>query len=93
VPALVYGHLRDADGGFAHLLAQVLEFGFQQRGRRFLDQLLIAPLDGTIPFPQVDVVAFAVPKNLKLNVVRVFDIFFDINPDFPKAFSASLRAV
>ncbi len=48
----VMGHFGDAHGGLAHFFAQVLEFAVDERGGRFLDQLLVAPLDGAIAFAQ-----------------------------------------
>ena len=75
----VIGLLGDADGGFAHLLAQFLEFVLDQRRGRLLDHFLIAALDGTIPLAQVDDVASVVAQDLELDVVGVLDVFLDVN--------------
>ena len=45
----------------------------------FLDNLLVAALDGAIAFAQVDDAALVVAQNLEFDVVRVFDVFLDVN--------------
>jgi len=48
---LVFRGFGGADGGLAHLLAQI---GGQKRGRRLFNELLVATLHGAVAFPQVD---------------------------------------
>ena len=64
----------DGDGRLTHLRAQAR--GQNQR-RRDLDQLLVAALDRTIAFAQVDDVAVAVREDLELDVVRSIEVFFN----------------
>ena len=71
--------LGDAHGGLADFVAQLAKFIFQQRRRRFFDELLVASLHGAITLAQVNDVAFVVAENLGFNVVRVLDEFFDID--------------
>ena len=49
----------NAQRGFTHFFAQLGQIRHQRR-RRFLDELLIASLDGAIPFAEVDDVALRV---------------------------------
>ena len=44
--------LGNAHGGLADFIAQLFELVFQQGRRRFLDQFLVAALDGAIAFAQ-----------------------------------------
>jgi hypothetical protein len=44
--------------------------GRQARRRRFLDELLVAPLDGAVPLPERDHGAVGVAKELHLDVAR-----------------------
>src|SRR2546427_12870410 len=55
-------------------------------GGALFDDFLVAPLDGTIPFPQMNNVAFAITEYLKFDVVGVLDIFFDVNTRIPECF-------
>ena len=63
-----------AGGGFMEGVANRLR---QIRCRRFLKHLLIATLGRTIPFPQGQCLAFAVAKNLHLNMTGLLDVFFN----------------
>src|ERR1051326_1182823 len=45
--------------------------------RAFLDHFLIPPLNRTVAFPQMDDASFAVSHDLKFNVMRIDDEFFD----------------
>src|SRR3954462_11006526 len=76
--ARVFGHFRQTHRRLAHLLAQILKFVFDQRRRRFFDDLLIAALDRTIAFAQMDNVAGSIAYDLKFNVVWVLDELLDI---------------
>ena len=49
----------------------------QQRRRRFLDDLLVAPLDRAFALEQVDDVSVLVAKHLDLDVARVLDELLD----------------
>ena len=70
----------DVDTGLratlAHLIAQVLG---DAGGGRFLDDLLMAALHGTIPFPQMNGITLAVGQHLKLDVAGVFQKFFHVD--------------
>ena len=50
------------------------------RGRRFLDDFLVASLHGAIPLTQRDHLAFAIAKNLHFNMTCLVDIFFQEKP-------------
>lgn len=63
------------DSGFAHLLA---EFFGQYRGGGFFEEFLVASLDGTIAFAEVDDIAVLVAGDLDFDVSRLFDVFFDV---------------
>ncbi len=69
--------------GFSHFLPQLRQFSHQRR-RRFLDEFLVAALDGAIAFAEVNDIAMRVTQNLKLNVPRILDEFFDVNPAVAK---------
>jgi hypothetical protein len=71
--------LGNPDGGLADFVAQLAEFVFEQRRRRFLDQFLVAALDGAIALAQMDDAALVVAENLDFDVMRILDEFFDIN--------------
>ena len=47
--------------------------------RRLLDELLMAPLDGAVPFPEVDDVAVRVREHLDLDVARILDVPLDVD--------------
>ena len=57
---------------------------FDQRRGRFLDNLLVAALDGAIAFAQMDDVALVVAEDLEFDVMRVLDEFLDVNPRIAK---------
>ncbi len=69
---LVADRLGELDRRAAHLLAQLV---VEERRRGFLDDLLVAPLDGAIALAQVDDAAVAVGDDLELDVARVDDSF------------------
>ena len=80
----VAGHLGHANGRFAHLLPQILEFVLDQRRGRFFHDLLVAPLNRAIPFAQMDDVAAGVAQNLEFDMMRVFDVLLDVNAGIAK---------
>jgi hypothetical protein len=47
--------------------------GSEAKGRGFFDDLLMASLDGTVSFPQVDTVPVRVTKNLNFDVAGGFN--------------------
>jgi len=76
----VMGEFGDGQGRLAHLLAQVLEvLPVEERRRRLLDDLLIAPLDGAVALTQVDDVAPGIAEDLELDVVGVLDELLDVD--------------
>src|SRR5207302_1666504 len=62
---LVADRLRCKDSGLTHPLAKL---GADSRGRRLLDDLLVAALDGALALPEVHDVAVAVAEDLDLDV-------------------------
>ena len=81
----VAGLMRNTQGGLTHLLPEIRHLGHQRR-RRFLNQLLIAALDGAIAFAEMNDVAFGVAQNLVLNMARVLDEFLDVHPAIAESF-------
>ena len=79
----VANFLRKSDGGIAHFFAH--RRVHQGRGA-FLDDLLVATLDGAIAFAQMDDVPVGVGDDLKLDVVRVDDEFLDVNVGVSEGF-------
>ncbi len=72
---LVIDRLRQLDRGPAHGLAH----GRRDEGRgRFLEQLLVAALDGAIALADMDDLAVAVGQDLEFDVVRILDQLFEI---------------
>ena len=67
---------RDGHAQFVDVAALVLA---QSRGRRFLDQLLVATLDRAVALAQGHDVALRVTQQLDLDVPRVFDIAFQVH--------------
>ena len=65
--------------------------GIEQRRRRLLDDLLVAPLDRAFPLAQMDAVAVLVAQNLDLDVARVLDELLDEQPVVAKG-GSGLRA-
>ena len=63
----------------------------QERARRLLDDLLVAPLDRALPLEQVDHVAVLVPQHLDLHVPRALDELLDEDPVVAEA-GLGLRA-
>src|SRR5205807_8151120 len=51
----------------------------QVRGRRLLDELLVAPLQGAFTLPEVDDVAVAVAEQLDLDVARPVDVALQVD--------------
>ena len=60
----------------AHFLPQ---FVGHERRRAFFYQFLVAALDGAVAFRQVNHFAVLVAHNLKFDVARFFDVFFDVD--------------
>ena len=52
-------------------------------GRRLLDQLLIAPLDGAVPIAQVDD-PLPVAQDLHLNMAPALDVALQVHPSVPE---------
>src|SRR5207249_3441881 len=82
----VMRHFGNANSGFAHFFAQVFEFVFDEWGRRFFDNLLVAPLNRAVAFAQMDDIAAIVGEDLKLDVVGFFDEFLDVNAGVAERF-------
>ncbi len=53
-------------------------------GRRFFDELLMAPLDRTFTLPQADQVAKGIAQQLELDVPRTLQILLDIDVRIPE---------
>jgi hypothetical protein len=64
------------DCSLAHPVSQL---GGQYSGRRFFDHLLISPLNGTIPFSQMNNIAEMIGQYLKFNMPRSCQVFFHIH--------------
>ncbi len=62
---------------FAHLAAGRF---VEQRRRRFLDHLLIAPLDRTFTLAEINHIAVLVAEHLNFDVAGIDDEFFDEDP-------------
>src|SRR5207244_9018372 len=60
------------------------EFGSHCCRRRFLDDLLMSPLDRTFALEDMKVVAVRVAKNLELDMPRPTNVFFDKHPAVAK---------
>jgi hypothetical protein len=82
----IMGEFGDLDGGLAHFVAELAVLALDQRRRGFFDDLLIAPLDGAVAFAEMDDVALVVREDLKFDVVRVFDEFFDVDTGVAEGF-------
>src|SRR3990172_11318138 len=50
------------------------------RRRRFLDNLLVSPLDGSIPLTHILHIPVMVGEYLNLNMMGIFDIFLYVDP-------------
>ena len=79
--ALVVDRAGRRDGGFAHAAAQ---FGVDGGAWRFLEQLLVAALDGAVPFAQVHHMAVAIGQHLHLHVARPVDEFLHVEAGVAK---------
>jgi len=64
---------REANGGFAHAVAQFLA---DAKGRRFFDDLLVAALDGAVAFTEMQNVAMCIAENLHFDVTDVVERLF-----------------
>ena len=74
--ALVTHRARRLDGHSPHRRA---DFGGNDHRRGFFDHLLVAPLNGTFPFAQVDIVAVPIPQDLDFHVACAFDVLFNVH--------------
>ena len=75
VPApFVIDGLRRTHRGAAHRRAGRL---VHARRGRFLDHLLVAPLERAIALEQMDDIAVAIAEHLHLDMARAFDPFFE----------------
>ena len=85
--AVFVQHLDRAGAAIAHLgndvrckRAYPCAFGFVEAGGwAFLNHLLVAALDRTIAFAQMDRIALAIPEHLHLDVARRLQIAFHID--------------
>ena len=66
--------LGQRDGLRPHRLAGL---GVEERARRLLDHLLVAPLDRAFALAEMDDVAVLVAEHLDLDMARLLDIFLD----------------
>ena len=74
--AAVVDRARGGDGDLAEALAQR---GVDGRGRRLLDQLLVAALDRAVALAEGDDVAVAVGEDLDLDVARVGQVALEVD--------------
>ena len=74
---LVLHRLGQRDRLFAHRLARL---GVEEGARRLFDDLLVTPLDRTLPLVQIERVAERVGQDLDLDVPRLDDEFLDEHP-------------
>ena len=66
--------IADRAEGVDYLFADALARGrVENRGRRLLEDLLVAPLERTLAFAEVDHVAVAIAQHLKLDVAGMLD--------------------
>ncbi len=72
----VSGGEREANGGFAHASAEV---GIDDRGRGFLDDFLMAALDGAFALAEGDAVAMLVGEDLDFDVAGALDELLEID--------------
>ena len=66
--------LGECDRLRAHRLARL---GVEERARRLLHDLLIAPLDRAFPLAEMNDIAMLVAEHLDLDMARLLDIFLD----------------
>ena len=72
----VTGRFGRLDRGFTHAAAHFRS----DRGRwRFLEHLLVTPLDGTFTLTEVNAVSVFVRENLHFDVTRIGNCFFEIH--------------
>ena len=72
----VLHRLRRVDHDAAHLAAHLLA---ERRRGRFLDQLLMAPLNRALALAEMDDRPVLVAEHLKLDVARRFDVLLDVD--------------
>ncbi len=72
----IVGCLNQANGSGAHGLSGIVR---QLRSGAFLDQFLVAALEGAIPFPEVDNISMVIGDNLDLDVPRSLHVFFQVD--------------
>src|SRR5262249_27998428 len=72
--AVVADGLGQRDGLLAHLLACCR---VEQRAWRFLDDLLVAALDGAFAFAEINDIAVLVAEHLDFDMAWISDEFFD----------------
>ena len=79
----VFDRVGQLDRGAAHRLAH----GGRDEGRgRFLQQLLVAALDGAVALADMDDLSVLVGQDLELDVVRILDQLFEIKRAIVKGF-------
>src|ERR1043166_1100476 len=85
----VLHRLRGVDDDRAHLAAQLVA---QRRGRRFLDELLVTPLNRALAFAEVDNGAVLIAEYLELDVPGRLDVLLDVHVgDAERGFRLALR--
>ncbi len=70
----IANRLGGGHGGGAHFGANICG---KPRRRRFFNHLLMAPLDGTVTFEQINRIARVIGKNLNFDMARPRQVFFD----------------
>ena len=73
---LVLNGFGQFDGGFSHPFAEVV---IEKGGGRFFEKFLVAALNRAVAFANVNNFAALVPEDLEFDVMRFFDIFFEID--------------
>jgi hypothetical protein len=84
----------DADARAARHAVGVDHAGAERDGGRFLDQLLVAPLDRALALAEVNDVAVMIAEDLDLDVARVLDVLLEIDvADAERGFRLALRGL
>ena len=74
--APIFHQLAGLDTGFGNLVAHMLG---NAGGWRFLNDFLVAALQGAVAVAQINGIALAVAQNLYFNVTGIFQEFFQID--------------
>ena len=89
----IMGGFSDAHGRLADFIAQFAELVVQQRRGGFFDQFLVAPLHRAVALAQMDDATLIVAQDLNLDMVRILDVFFDIDAGIAERLFGLRRAV